>query len=201
MDALSDLVKSGKTIGTVGKDLRARSFGFFVAGTSLGWLAMIYDSAGIVAPGMPHDSIPPLSGAQDVGKAAIVLLDSALAIANNPAAAAGFPLEAAWLGNATGFTLDQYKRLIRSYRARIRANNTRTPAQATAVDWAKVIDDAENGIQANFMVNSRRLDRLERRLPGHSLPGSDVERDVADVHGNGGRLRRVREFHRRGLQP
>ncbi len=154
MDALSDLVKSGKTIGTVGKDLRARSFGFFVAGASLGWLAMIYDSAGIVAPGMPHDSIPPLSGAQDVGKAAIVLLDSALAIANNPAAAAGFPLEAAWLGNSTGFTLDQYKRLVRSYRARFRANVTRTPAQAAAVDWAKVIDDAENGITANFMVNT-----------------------------------------------
>ena len=30
----------------------------------------------------------------------------------------------------------------------------RTPAQAAAVDWAKVIDDAENGIQANIMVNS-----------------------------------------------
>jgi len=154
MDALSDLVKSGKTIGSAGKDLRARSFGFFVAGVSLGWLGMIYDSAGIVAPGMPHDSIPPLSGAQDVGKAAIALLDSALAIANNPAAASGFPLEAAWLGNATGFTLDQYKRLVRSYRARIRVNITRTPAQATAVDWAKVIDDTENGIQANFMVNT-----------------------------------------------
>ena len=154
MDALNDLIKSGKTIGSTGKDLRARSFGFFVAGVSLGWLGMIYDSAAIVAPGMPHDSIPPLSGAQDVGKAAIALLDSALAIANNPAAAGGFPLEAAWMGNATGFSLDQYKRFVRSYRARIRSNITRTPAQAAAVDWAKVIDDAENGIQANVLVNS-----------------------------------------------
>jgi hypothetical protein len=154
MDALNDLIKSGKTIGTAGKDLRARSFGFFVAGVSLGWLAMIYDSAGIVAPGMPHDSIPPLSGSQDVGKAAIVLLDSALAIANNPAAAGGFPLEAAWMSNASGFTLDQYKRFVRSYRARIRTGISRTPAQAAAVDWAKVIDDAENGIQSNIMVNS-----------------------------------------------
>src|SRR4030095_9187239 len=41
MDALSDLVKSGKTIGSVGKDHRARSFGFFVAGVSLGWLGMM----------------------------------------------------------------------------------------------------------------------------------------------------------------
>ena len=154
MDALEALVKSGKTIGTTGKDLRARSFGFFVAGVSLGWMAMMYDSAAIVTTGMPSDSVPPLSGAADVMKAAIVLLDSALVIANNPAAAPGFPLEAIWMGNATGLSLDQYKRIIRSYRARFRAGVTRTPAQAAAVDWAKVIDDAENGIQTDFMVNT-----------------------------------------------
>jgi hypothetical protein len=87
-------------------------------------------------------------------KAAIVLLDSALQIANTPAAAPGFPLEPIWMGNSTGISLDQYKRIIRSYRARFRAGVTRTPAQAAAVDWAKVIDDAENGIQADFMVNT-----------------------------------------------
>jgi len=154
MNALDALVKSGKTTGTPARDMRARSFGFFVAGTSLGWLAIMYDSAAIVGPGMPSDSIPPLSGAQDVMKAALVLLDSALNIANNPAASSAFPLEAAWMGNATGFSLDQYKRVIRSYRARFRAGIARTPAQAAQVDWAKVIDDAENGINFNFMVNS-----------------------------------------------
>jgi hypothetical protein len=154
MNALAALVKSGKTTGTPARDLRARSFGFFVAGTSLGWLAIMYDSASIVSPGMPSDSIPPLSGAQDVMKAAIVMLDSALAIANNPAASGAFPLEAAWMGNATGLSLDQYKRVIRSYRARFRAGIARTPAQAAQTDWTKVIDDAENGINFNFMVNT-----------------------------------------------
>jgi hypothetical protein len=154
MDALEALIKDGKTIGTTGKDLRARSFGFFVAGVSLGWMAMMYDSAAIVTTGMPSDSVPPLSGAADVMKAALVLLDSALQIANTPAAAPGFPLEAIWMGNATGLSLDQYKRIIRSYRARFRAGVARTPAQAAAVDWAKVIDDTENGIQTDFMVNT-----------------------------------------------
>src|SRR5690349_6355739 len=60
MNALDALVKSGKTTGTPARDMRARSFGFFVAGTSLGWLAIMYDSAAIVGPGMPSDSIPPL---------------------------------------------------------------------------------------------------------------------------------------------
>ncbi len=41
-----------------------------------------------------------------------------------------------------------------AFAQRIRANVTRTPEQAKAVDWAKVIDDAENGITTNFMVNS-----------------------------------------------
>ena len=154
MNALDLLVKSGKSIGTPAKDLRARSFGFFVVGTSLGWLAIMYDSAGIVAPGMPSDSIPPLSGAQDVMKSALTMLDSALAIANNPTAAGAFPLEAAWMSGATGLSLDQYKRLIRSYKARFRAGVSRTPADAAKVDWAKVADDAENGINFNLMVNS-----------------------------------------------
>jgi hypothetical protein len=154
MDALDALIKGGHTIGTPARDLRARSFGFFIAGMSEGWLALMYDSASIVTPGMDPQEIPKLSGAQDVAKAAIVLLDSALAIANNPAAASGFPLEVAWLSGAPGFgSLDSYKRLIRSYRARIRAGVARTPAQAAATDWAKVIDDAENGIQANLMMN------------------------------------------------
>jgi len=154
MNALDALVKSGKTTGSAARDLRARSFGFFVAGVSLGWMAIMYDSSAIVTPGMPADSIPPLSGAADVMKAAITHLDSALAIANNPASASAFPLEALWMGTGTGLSLDQYKRVIRSYRARFRAGVTRTSAQAAAVDWAKVIDDSENGIQENLMVNS-----------------------------------------------
>jgi len=154
LNALNELTKGGKTIGTPAKDLRAKSFGYFIIGVSLGWNAIMYDSSAIVNVGMPSDSTPPLSGAVDVGKAALAMLDTALNVANDPAAASAFPLEAAWMGNATGFSLDQYKRIVRSYRARFRAGFSRTPAQAAAVDWGKVIDDAENGIQANFMVNT-----------------------------------------------
>src|SRR3954468_18031578 len=57
MNALDALVKSGKTTGSAARDLRARSFGFFVAGVSLGWMAIMYDSSAIVTPGMPADSI------------------------------------------------------------------------------------------------------------------------------------------------
>jgi hypothetical protein len=154
MDALDALLKSGHTIGTPARDLRARSFGWFIVGVSESWLALMYDSASIVTPRMDPAEIPKLSGAQDVAVAALAAFDSALAIASDPAAAGGFPLETAWLSSAPGYgSLDSYQRLIRSYRARTRAGVARTPDQAKAVDWAKVIADAENGINANLMVN------------------------------------------------
>jgi len=154
MDALEALVKSGKTTGSAARDLRDRAFGFFVVGASQGWLALMYDSASIVTPRMDPAAVPALSGAKDIAASAIQMLDSALAIANDPASASGFPLETAWLSSAPGFgTLDSFKRLVRSYRARIRAGVSRTPADAAKVDWAKVIDDTENGINANLMVN------------------------------------------------
>lgn len=154
MDALERLVKDGKTTGSPQRDLRDRAFGFFVVGASQGWLALMYDSASIVTPRMRPDSIPPLTGAKAVAASAIEMLDSALAIANDPAAASGFPLEPAWLSSAPGYgSLDSFKQLVRSYRARIRAGVSRTPADAATVDWAKVIDDAEHGITSNLMVN------------------------------------------------
>jgi hypothetical protein len=155
MDALENLLASGLTTGSKAQDLRDRAFGFFVVGAAEGWLALMYDSSSIVTPRMGAETVPELSGAHEVAAAAIEMLDSALAIANDPAAADGFPLEDSWLSSAPGYgTLDSFKRLVRSYRARIRAGVSRTPAEAAAVDWAKVRDDAENGIDRNLMVNT-----------------------------------------------
>jgi hypothetical protein len=155
LDALDKYVKSGQTLGTPAQDMRARAFGFFGAATSLGWMGMIYDSAAVVGTGMPSDSIPPLSSAADVVKAALTMLDSALAYTINPVAsgASGFPLPATWLSTTNAVSAADFARLVRSYRARFRAGVARTPAQRAAVDWAKIIDDTENGIAADYLSN------------------------------------------------
>lgn len=154
IDALGEITDAGGTLGTHAQDLRARSFAYFVAGADLGWAAMIYDSTGIVHPGMKSDEIPDLSGAADVMKVAIGYLDSAVAIATDNASngSGGFPTPDAWLGG-TSYSRDDFVRLVRSYRARFRAGVARTPAQRAAVDWQKIIDDTENGIESNVMVN------------------------------------------------
>lgn len=150
MRALDVLNKAGLSTGSPGRDLRARSFGYFVVGVCLGWTAILYDSASVVTPSTSVDSVPPLVGSKTLGEAALAMLDSSLALANNSAMVS---IDALWLDNTQTFSVDQFRRLIRSYRARIRAGLSRTPADAAAIDWTKVIDDAENGIQADYMVN------------------------------------------------
>jgi len=104
---------------------------------------------------MPSDLIPPLASAADVNKAALAMLDSALAYTNNPVASGsgGFPLPATWMSTTNAMSASDFARIIRSYRARFRAGLARAPAQRAAVDWAKIIDDTENGIQADYLSN------------------------------------------------
>ncbi|MGQ0639771.1 MAG: hypothetical protein ACT4P6_03225 [Gemmatimonadaceae bacterium] len=152
LTALATLKANNGSLGTPAQDLRANAWGFFVVGCNLGWLAAIYDSAGIVRPGMPSDEIPPLSGYKDVMVAALQMFDSALAYANNPAAATGFPTLAPWLSGAT-LSPENFVRFVRSYKARFRAAVARTPAERAAVDWNAVIADAEAGLKSDIVVN------------------------------------------------
>ena len=114
---------------------------------------MAYDSAAIVTPGLASDFIPQLSGATDVMRAAIAMLDSAIAIAADPAAlgGGGFPLPPEWVSGNT-LTRDDFVRVVRSLRARFRAGIARTPAERATVDWPAVIADAENGVVTDFML-------------------------------------------------
>lgn len=153
VNALDRLIARGLTLGTAAQNRRGRAFGFFSIGCHQGWLAMTYDSAAIVTPGLASDFIPPLSGAADVMRAAIAMLDSAIALASDPAAlgSGGFPLPPEWVSGNT-LSRDDFVRVVRSLRARFRAGVARTPAERAAVDWPAVIADAENGVTNDFML-------------------------------------------------
>jgi hypothetical protein len=149
-DGLRRLAASGFTLGSAAQDARAKAFGQFMLGLSLGHLGMIYDSAAIVAPTDDPEAVPPLSGYSKVDTTALAWLDSAEASVNANTAIFG-SLPNTWIkGNgpdAAGFI-----RIIRSYRARMRAAAARTPAERAAVDWDKVIADATNGITADLSI-------------------------------------------------
>jgi hypothetical protein len=154
-------------LGSAAAQARARLFCRFVQGVALGNLSLAYDSASILTeadnPQADAAVTVALSGYRAVNAAALAYLDSAIAIAR--ATPAAFPLPTTanfWLN---GLTVDTtlFFRIVRSYKARFRANVARTPAERAdvsksgIVDWAQVIADADAGIIVNFDPQADRL--------------------------------------------
>ncbi|MBK8250722.1 MAG: RagB/SusD family nutrient uptake outer membrane protein [Gemmatimonadetes bacterium] len=151
--ALDQIKKDQPTQVQDGLYARVKSFGFFGVACALGNIALLFDSAGVVGPGMPSDSIPPLSDYKAVMNAALSYLDSAQAIASTSAAVAtgGYPAPAAWM-SGTAVSRDQFVQIVRQVRARFRAQVARTPAERGAVNWDLVIADANAGVTAPVSV-------------------------------------------------
>jgi hypothetical protein len=148
-------------LGSPAAQARARLFCRFVQGVALGNLSLAYDSASILTeadnPEADAAVTVPLSGYRAVNTAALANLDSAFAIAR--ANLGAFPLPVTpnfWIN---GLTVDTtlFFQLVKSYKARFRAGVARTPADRAAVDWARVIADADSGIKVNFDPQADRL--------------------------------------------
>ena len=160
---LDEKLAGGATIGTPMRDARAKAFAFFEVGFALGHAALFYDSTAIVTPDVAKTlvgpQVPPLSNSTEVMAAAMKMLDSALAYATSTAATSSTdPLiipgsgGSAWLAIPSGdISVTRFQQIIRSYRAKFRANLARTPAERDAVDWTKVIDDATKGIESDLV--------------------------------------------------
>ncbi|MEP6494400.1 MAG: hypothetical protein ABJF01_17075 [bacterium] len=171
---LNLMADSGLTIGnttpaTDAQNLRAKSFSEFLRGISLGYLALVHDSAAITSPSMGKDAadcvpdpftsvcVGALRGYKEVFDSAMVAFQRSLDYANttgttgtNGLANPGLPTT--WIPSPTVFTTPEFVKLIRTYRARIRANVARTPAERAAVDWSAVIADAQNGITTDHIL-------------------------------------------------
>jgi hypothetical protein len=141
------LFKEGFTLGTAEADARAKSFAFFGYGTALGNVALIYDSAATPRPG-DGVKIPPLMGYAEVMTAALAALDTAQTFA----ATASSTIPSEWLAANGAVSRADYIRIIRSYKARFRAQVARTPQERAAVAWPLVIADATNGITSDFVL-------------------------------------------------
>ncbi|MEP7000114.1 MAG: hypothetical protein ABI969_06530 [bacterium] len=147
---LATLNKPGFTLGSTNQDLRAKSYAQFLRGIALGYLAIVYDSSAVVDEATSPEDAGELKGYNDVAAASMAALQKSIDYATTPGTGGnGFPLPSSWIPSSTSFTQAEFVKLVRSYRARIRASVARTPAERAAVDWTAVIADAQNGITAN----------------------------------------------------
>lgn len=123
----------------------------FFYGVSLGYVSLVYDKAAIPQPGDDPEADPAeLVDYSEVHAYAMDQLDSAVAYASG----VNINLPGGWLTGAGGSSMaaDDFVRVIRSFRARMRAGVARTAAERDNVDWDAVIADATNGIESDFEV-------------------------------------------------
>jgi hypothetical protein len=148
------MLANSKTMGDPGRNLRSRSFAFFTNGLAMGTLALGYDSVHIVTTKTPQATIPPLSDYNVAMDSALRMLDSAIAIMNAAVVAGGTTtIDGTWInGGGAAMSPADYIRLIRSYKAKLRAGVARTPADRAAVNWTLVLADAQNGITADHTI-------------------------------------------------
>jgi hypothetical protein len=148
-------VAGGLTLGNPARDNRAKSFAEFLRGMSIGYSALMHDSLAVVAPGMDAQDPGKLVGYKEAADSSMAAFQRAIDYANTPATGDnGFPLPATWIPSPTSFTATEFVKLIRTYRARIRANMARTPAERAAVDWTSVIADAQAGITSDNIITT-----------------------------------------------
>jgi hypothetical protein len=148
--------KGGLSLGSTAQDNRDKAFAEFLNGISVGYVALMYDSLGVVSVGQSTQDPGILISYKAAGDTALAHLQAALDLANAPATGTGgFPLPATWIPSPTSYTQAEFIKLVRTYRARIRANIARTPTDRAAVDWTSVIADAQNGITSDeYIVTS-----------------------------------------------
>jgi hypothetical protein len=148
------------TIGTPAQDLRAKSFAEFLRALSIGYTALMYDSLAVVSVGQSGDDPGTLIGYKEAFDSSMAAFALAIQYASDPIASGpgGFPLKPEWIpGNNAGaaaWDAPTFVRLLRTYRARLRAQVARTKKQRDDADWPAIIADAQNGIQDDFKITT-----------------------------------------------
>ena len=148
-DVLARATDEAFVLGSSTQKTRLLSWTYFVYGLALGNVAMVYDSAAIPRPTDDPAGVVPLSGYDDVMAYALMQLDSAEKYAGE----ADFELEGSWLRGNDEIDSEQFARIVRSHRARLRAGVARTPDEREAVNWDAVIADAIAGIEEDLEVD------------------------------------------------
>jgi len=180
-------MEDGLTLGTPARDSRYKAFGEFLRGVSLGYLALFYDSAAVVTIATDPQDPGELSSYTVVMDSALAALQRSIDYAS--AGGGGFTLPESWIPGPT-ITSTDFVRLVRSYRARFRANVARTPAERAAVNWDQVIADAQNGITADHVNTTSTtsgpfrtwVDQYDRYGLWHQMPPFVI--GMADVSGS-----------------
>lgn len=170
---LKQLSDTTFTLGSSAQNARAKAFAEFLNGLSLGYVAMIYDSAAVISAAMGAEDAGALTDYLTVMDSAQAAFERAILYAEDATVTGGngflgtSALPNTWIPSPTSWTRVNFVRLIRSYRARLTANNARTPTERAAPcflaagartcvagNWTQIIADATNGISSDHLITT-----------------------------------------------
>jgi len=157
-----DRKEGALNFGSVARNARARAFAEFLRGISIGHTALLHDSLGVVSTGQKGDDPGVLLDYRTAMDSAYAALQRAIDAATPATATAsdGFPIPLAWMPGPADVSAAEFIKLVRTYRARLRAMVGRTPAERadgtskTTTDWSLVIADAAAGISADHIITT-----------------------------------------------
>lgn len=140
-------INDGIEIGDDGDDTQQiKAMSFFIQGVSLGYIGLTYDKAYIMTENTDYEDMSiPTSSYQDVLAQAVVSLDSCIAICNE----SNFKTEETWI-NGTKYTDEELSQLASSFAARLLVYGSRNANDNEAVNWSKVLQYTENGIERDL---------------------------------------------------
>ncbi|MEP7247114.1 MAG: hypothetical protein ABI885_25990 [Gammaproteobacteria bacterium] len=140
--------------GTVARNARARAFAEFLRGISIGYIALVHDSVAVVSSGQKGDDPGKLVSYSVAMDSAYAALQRAIDAASPATSTSddGFPIPTTWIPSVNPTSSAEFVRLVRSYRARLRANVARTAAERAAANWSLIIADAQNGFTADHQI-------------------------------------------------
>ncbi len=158
---------------------RARAFAKFVQGISHGFLGKFADQGLIVDENTDLETLDPTGFVpwQEMVAASLEQLAEARAIAQ--ANTFQIPGSSDWI-NGVPLSNQDLVRLINTFEARILAYSPRTVEERDAVDWDRVIDLLQNGIQQDFGPTGltgaweNNMARLTARVRVATRPGDHV---------------------------
>jgi len=152
-------VKDGKlSLGSPAREARDKAFAEMLRGLSLGYAALFHDSTAVITTGTGAEDAGTLVSAAEAAESSYVAIQRAIDLTNATATGdQGFPLPTAWIPSPTSWSKANFVQFLRSYRARMRANMARTPAQRAAVNWTAVMDDAAAGFTSDHLITTNTV--------------------------------------------
>jgi len=142
---LNQIVNNGAELKTPAETAAVEAMARLGQGLGMGYIALVFDKGFIVDEtiNLESDEIPAVPY-NELSAAAIAKIDQAIALCST-----SFTLPAAWIPGMT-WTNVELGKLANSFAARLLINTSRTAAENSAVDWARVKAYAEKGIDFDF---------------------------------------------------